>query len=292
MGADTKGSRTGAARSVLRVLGLLLLAAAAVVGGDLFGVREHLFGSATAEPRHAASGFVAIDSAKKGRKTVLRSQPWWQRVDDLKGDGERSQPISIDSGAIQWRVTSRCSRGRLTVSEVGKTDPLVDSACPGKVSGSATGNGPKTLRVSGGGPWTVRVEQQIDVPLEQPPLPAMQAAGTDVAATGTFKRVDQAGKGHATFYRLASGNYALRFSDFYVAPNVDLEIRLSPLTAARSTRQFLSAPSELVAPLPITAGSLNFRLPRGLDPGRFRSVVIWCPPARSAYAAATLTPGP
>jgi hypothetical protein len=60
------------------------------------------------------------------------------------------------------------------------------------------------------------------------------------------------------------------------------------LRAPRSTRQYLSAPSKNVAALDITAGSMNFVLPAGVDPTRYRSVVIWCPIITSAYAAATI----
>jgi hypothetical protein len=33
---------------------------------------------------------------------------------------------------------------------------------------------------------------------------------------------------------------------------------------------------------------MNFLVPAGVDPSRYRSVVIWCPLITSAYAAATL----
>ena len=70
--------------------------------------------------------------------------------------------------------------------------------------------------------------------------------------------------------------------------NIDLEIRLHPLRKPRTTRDYLSAPAKLAAPLDVTTGSMNFVLPAGVDPRRYRSVVIWCPIITSAYAAATL----
>ncbi|HSH59190.1 MAG TPA: hypothetical protein VK988_06010 [Acidimicrobiales bacterium] len=70
-----------------------------------------------------------------------------------------------------------------------------------------------------------------------------------------------------------------------MTPNVDLEIRLSPLEAPRSTAEFMSAPSALVAPLDVTAGSMNFAVPADVDPSQYRSVVIRCPLIDSAYAA-------
>lgn len=136
----------------------------------------------------------------------------------------------------------------------------------------------------------MRVEQQIDVPLDEPPLPAMSARGARTVASGAFYRIDQTGKGRVTVYRLADGRYALRLSDFYVSPNVDLELRLSPRQAPKSTPEFMRAPSAFVARLDVTAGSLNFVVPRGVDPTRYRSLVVWCPPTQNAYAAATLKP--
>ena len=92
-------------------------------------------------------------------------------------------------------------------------------------------------------------------------------------------------------YRLPSGASLLRLDDFYVSPNTDLEVRLSPLAAPRSTDEFFNAPSVRVGPLDITAGSMNLQIPEGVDPSQFRSIVIWCERLHSAYAAAPLTPG-
>jgi hypothetical protein len=145
------------------------------------------------------------------------------------------------------------------------------------------------LHVRASAPWTVTVEQQVDVPLEEPPLPAMTAPGTTAVLTGALYKIDQSATGLATVYRFPTGGYALRLSHFYVTPNVDLELRLSTEAAPRTTHQYLSAPSTVVASLPITTGSLNFPVPRGVDPTVYRSLVVWCPLIRSAYAAATLS---
>ncbi|MEX2658660.1 MAG: DM13 domain-containing protein, partial [Acidimicrobiales bacterium] len=144
------------------------------------------------------------------------------------------------------------------------------------------------VEVASDGPWELLVEQQVDIPLEEEPLPSMSAPGTSVVATGDFYRMDQTGKGSITVYRLEDGSHALRLDDFYVSPNVDLEITLSPLEAPRTTPEFMAAPWVRAAPLDITAGSLNFMLPREVDPTKYKSVVIWCPLIDSAYAAATL----
>jgi hypothetical protein len=275
-------------RRALSAAGLLVLAACCVVGADLFGVRGALFGSATAPPR--ASAFSRVDSsAAAATKTVLRSQPWWQQVGRYRGAGTSAANLfRIRDGAIQWRATWRCETGRFTVRAAGDTRPLIDAPCARRATKVLTSRPRGGLQVSADGPWTVRVEQQVDVPLVEPPLAAMSAAGTRTVATGGFYRIDQVGRGRVTIYRLAGGRHALRLRNFYVTANVDLEIRLSPLRKPRTTREYLSARSTFVAPLDVTTGSMNVRVPASVDPRRYRSVVIWCPLIHSAYAAATL----
>lgn len=278
----------GLARRVAPVLGLLALAASLVVATNLFRTREALFGSATPAPRAAA--FSRVDSSPaKAKKTVLRSQPWWQKVRRFDGVGAETTPaFKISDDAIQWRLRWSCRRGRFVVRTSAGAKPLIDSSCSAKRSKELTDKPGGRLQIEANGAWTATVEQQVDVPLVEPPLPVMTAPGTSEVASGSFYRIDQTGRGRVVIYRLPNGRYALRLRSFYTSPNVDLEIRLHPLPAPRTTRQYLSAPSKSAAPLDITAGSMNFLLPAGVDPTRYRSVVIWCPLITSAYAAATL----
>jgi hypothetical protein len=283
------------ARRVLSVLGVVVVAAAAIFAGDVFGVRESILGSATPAPRSVAvSPFVTVNAhSNQAVKSVLRSQPWWQGVRDLSGGATTGTPaaFTIASSVSQWRAKWACQTGRLTVAVSGQSHPLIDAACPGTGTAYVTRTGAMNLKVSAGAPWTLHVAQEVDVPLVEPPLPAMSAPGTSVVKTGRFYGIDQKSIGRVLIYRLASGRYALRLSNFYVSPNVDLQIRFDPLRAPRSTHQFLSTRSTVVAPLNVTAGSLNFLVPPGLDPNRYQSVVIWCPLIVSAYAAASLSPG-
>lgn len=275
-------------RRVLSALGLLALAASFVLGTDLFGVRGEVFGKATPPPRESAFSRVASAPAT-ATKSVLRSQPWWQHVGRFRGVGSSAPSLfRIDDGAIQWRATWTCERGRFVVREAGNPRPLIDEPCAARATKELTNRPRGALQVVADGAWTVRVEQQVDVPLVEPPLPAMSAAGSEITATGSFYRIDQVGRGRLTIHRLANGRYALRLRNFYVTANIDLEIRFHPLRKPRTTRQYLSRPSKLVAPLDVTTGSMNFRVPAGIDPRRYGSVVIWCPLITSAYAAATL----
>jgi hypothetical protein len=279
------------------VLGLVVLTASAVFAGNPFGVRDRLLGSAVAAPAPVAVSRSAVPSGSAPSeapvKTVLRSEPWWQSVRTLRGTGPTTVPgVAIAGDALQWRATWTCQTGRLAVTVAGQAHPVVDAGCPGTGIGYATTTGATDLRVDATGPWQIQVDQQVDVPLDEPALPAMTAPGAGTVSTGSFYRVDQVGTGTVTIYRLADGTYALRLAYFYVTPNTDLEVRLSPLAAPHSTDEYTAAPSARVSFLDVTAGSLNFAVPAGVDPTQYRSVVLWCDRLHSAYAAATLTPGP
>jgi len=281
-------------RRVATSVGLVVLIASAVVGSNLFGVRDSLFGSATPEPADVAASRVASKGASTATtaptRTRLRSQPWWQQVTTLEGAGPTTAaPFTIDDGALQWRVKWTCQTGHLLVSAQGP-HPVVDGVCPGGKEGFGNKTGPVRVKVTADGPWKLQVEQQVDVPLMEPPFPEMTAPGAAVLSKGSFYKIDQNATGTALVYRLADGSHVLRLEDFFVSPNSELEVRLSALKAPKSTEEYAAAPSELVTRLDVTTGALNFRIPAGVDPTRFGSVVIWCQLVHSAYGAATLGP--
>ncbi len=258
------------------------------------GSRDRIFGGGLPQPLPALVSRNA-DAARSatervGSLTRLRSQPWWQEVVVLRGDGPARHPVDIATAAIQWRVTPTCGSGRMVVRSAGRSKPIVSTTCPPESSdvGYATEPGGQVLAVQAGGAWQLRVEQQVDVPLEEDPLPEMASPNSRAVARGSFYRIDQQGQGVVTLHRLADGSAALRLADFFVTANVDLEVRLSPLAAPRSTDEFVAAPSVSVADLDVTAGSLNFRVPAGVDLSAYRSVVIWCEQLHTAYAAASL----
>lgn len=291
------------AQSAAAALGLVALLVSALVGGNLFGLRDRTVGAGGPESRPPASGRAvpsgaaapvdapAAEPRAEPEATRIRSQPWWQMVTNLDGsESTDADSFTIDDGALQWRVRWSCDEGGLIIDDGSGGDPIVEADCPGSGEGYGLDTGPVTLAVEADGPWELEVEQQLDVPLVEAPTAAMTDPATTTAITGTFYRMDQSGTGALTFYRLADGSHVLRLDDFFVSPNVDLEIRLSTLAEPRTTEEYMSAPSVGVAPLDITAGSMNFVVPPDVDPTEFASVVIWCPLIDSAYAAATLEP--
>ena len=291
--------RASRSQQVLSLLGLLAVVASALVGGNVFRSRERLWGSETPVARPAAGSRVAGNTAAaedptpttavRREETVLRSQPWWQGLTTLQGTGSMTAPaFSVAEDAVQWRVKWTCETGRLLIRVPNQARPVVDAACPGSDIGYGVRKGAVALQVTADGPWTMAVDQQVDVPLHEPPLPVMSAPDTRLLLTGSLYRMDQVGTGTLNLYRTGDGGHVLRLDKFFVTANVDLELRLSPLEAPRTTEQYMSSPSVWIAPLDVTAGSLNFTLPAEVDPTRYRSLVVWCPIIDSAYAAATL----
>ena len=287
--------RSGPRRPVLAWLGLLAVLASAVVGSNVFSVRDHIFGTVTPAAAPPAAGRVAAGAPSDqpttpvtAAPTSLRSSPWWQDVAKLDGSGAGTPSVTIASNALQWRVQWTCSTGHLTVRVPKQTRAVVDGTCPQGAEGYSVLKGAQTLQVTADGPWTLTIAQQVDVPLVEPPSPAMTAPGAKVVGSGSFYNIDKVGTGKVTLYSQADGRYSVRLEDFFVSPNVDLELRLSTLEAPHSSDDFQNNPSELVTVMDVTAGSVNYALPAGVDPTKYKSIVVWCVPIKSAYAAATL----
>lgn len=286
--AATASGRSG--RPVSKWLAVVVLAVAAVVGSNTFSIRDRLLGSALPDPVAPATSRVTGDRAASGHpeRTSLRSAQWWQTVTTMEGTGSApSVPFSIDAQASEWRVTWSCAAGHLQVREPGRSQPLVDAPCPQGV-GHANRTGATSLEVTADGPWRLEVAQRIDTPLVEPPLAAMTAPGTKVVGTGSLYKVDKVGAGRVTIYDQADGRSTVRLDDFWVTPSTSLQLRLSTAASPQTTRDYLSSESQLLSVLDVTAGSLNYTAPAGVDPPGFRSVVIWNPSENSVYAAARL----
>lgn len=278
----TEGRQAGA------WLAVAALAAAAVVGSNVSSVRERIVGSALPEPVVPATSRVLEGAAvvEQPAPRALRSTPWWQTVTSIEGEGATSVPITVDERAIDWRVTWSCERGHLRILAQGMTRPVVDADCPRGV-GFADGTGPTELEVSAHGAWSIEVAQRVDVPLVEPLLPDMTAPATNVVATGTFRKAERVGAGKVTIYEVDRG-YWVRLDDFWVNPKSSLQLRLSEAESPGTAEEFLAVRSQLLAALDVTAGSLNYQAPAGVDAEGFRSVVVWSPADNTVYATARL----
>lgn len=290
--ADATGTaehRTGAGRRAGPWAAVALLAATAVFGANPAGLRERLVGPDAVEPAtgRRADGGAPQRPPATGEDTVLRSNPWWQQLTSETVDAGAVLSFTVAPAALQWRVHWSCEQGQMELSS-GPDPALVTAPCPdsGTVYGTSTGE--VELSVTGGGRTGLVVEQQVDVPLVEPPLPEMADDDATVLARGTFEPVDQSTAGEARLYRLPDGRRVLRLEDFFVTPNVDLELRLSTVADIATSEQYLAGDSVHLADLDVTAGSMNIELPPEVDLSGFASLVVWCEPVLSAYATADL----
>jgi hypothetical protein len=272
-------------------MALTALTAVVVIGSNAFSVRDRLLGTALPDAVLPATSRSADQPAQAAvERTTLRSAPWWQVVTTLEGTGPTtSEPFTIDRRAVDWRLTSSCAAGHLVVRSPDVPRPLLDAECPQGV-GHSDRKGSTRLEVSADGPWSLEVAQRIDTPLVEPPLPAMTAPGATVVASGSFYKVDRVGAGNVRIYEQADGRYSVRLEAFWVTPKSSLQLRLSTAESPRTTKEYLASDSQLLATMDVTAGSLNYLPPGGVDPPEFRSVVVWSPSDNHVYAAAPLEP--
>ncbi|HEX7275897.1 MAG TPA: DM13 domain-containing protein [Acidimicrobiales bacterium] len=218
--------------------------------------------------------------------------PRWERLAGFAGTGDQvTDRFEVAGEAIQWRVTLACDDGRVRVGLDGEASALAElTGCPGNTFGFSIRTGPATLDVDATGTWEVLVDQQLDTPVAEPALAGMTEANR--VATGDFYGIDQKGTGTVTLYRLAGeggGQGALRFDPFLVTRNSDLFVWVSEAAAPRTSEEALHRQHVQIGRLTATSGAQNYVLPDTVDVDRVRSVVVWCEPVQTAYAAAALS---
>lgn len=244
-------------------------------------------GSARSDP------FTKVEQRERGRDASAKDTvaPRWERVTALRGVGSAKRTIRIEPDAVQWRVRWRCRRGDFALSlkpAPTEGNPFATGTCPGDGRAPAIDTGTLTLGVRTRASWSATVEQQVTEPLDEQPLPAMEADGARVVASGRFYPIERRGRGRVDLYKLPGGRLALRLEDFETSSNTDLFVWLSEAKRPRTTRQALRSDHNEFAPLKATGGEQNYLLPKGVEADSLGSIVIWCEPIRIAYTAATL----
>ena len=227
------------------------------------------------------------DTPTTGTRDAVKAAPRWVGVTRLTGTGHRrSPPFDIPADALQWRVTVTCQAGHVRVGVAGEPTPLVDQECPGRYFGFSARTGSPALDIQASGEVEVVVDRQTEEPLAEPPLPGMGEPSR--LAIGAISGVEQEGTGTVTLFRLPEGGRALRLDPFFVTANDDLFVWASEAEAPRTSAEAFNAPHVQLGALKATAGAQNYALPGSLPPERICSIVIWCEPVRTAYAAAPL----
>src|SRR5262249_19790985 len=103
-----------------------------------------------------------------------------------------------------------------------------------------------------------------------------QENGSKVLAKGEFHKVEKAGKGMGTVYRLADGKRILRLTGFETDNGPDLHVRLIAASDAVDTASAGKAEFVELGKLKGNKGNQNYDLPESVDLGKYRVVSIWC----------------
>ncbi len=219
-----------------------------------------------------------------------RAFPRWEQVGTFSGSGAQAADVSIAEDALQWRVRWRCEGGARFSLAGSSVEPLADATCPGSGESYGIDTGALRLRVDATGPWRIVVEQEVDDPLREPPLPQMTAPDAALLRRGDFYEMERRGAGTALLYRLPDGSLALRLEGFDTTPSPDLFVWLSEAPRPQTAAEIIAAPYVDIGAVRSTAGDQNYLLPPTVDPAEIGSIVIWCAPLRIAYTAAGLSP--
>ena len=109
---------------------------------------------------------------------------------------------------------------------------------------------------------------------EAAPVPTASPAPSASDRATSFRSLEH----HTTgVVRLVAvdGGYIVRIDDLDTSNGPDLRVILSPLPSDRGLRDYGRGFVDLGA-LKGNRGSQNYRVPAGVDPTRYASVVIWC----------------
>ena len=240
-----------------------------------------------AEKASDKAAFRSISTGASGRDD-RRAEARWETLERFSGSGSAEESFEVARRAIQWRTNWRCESGRLRMTvgpESGRRRVVADTSCPDAGTESVLGHGRANLQVKASGDWRAAVRQQIDTPLEQPPLAGMTKER--LLSRGRFEPIQKKGEGTVSLYRLANGRLALRYEDFYTSPSPGLELWLSE-GKVDSTLDARRIPHVNAGAMRSTFGSYNQLLPRTASEDRMESIVIWCPTVTIAFAAAQL----
>ena len=105
--------------------------------------------------------------------------------------------------------------------------------------------------------------------------------------SGTFISREHGTTGSATVYRLGDGRRVLRLEDLDTSNGPTLVVYLSANPADGPNGAFDDGYIDLGG-LKGNIGDQNYEIPDDIDPGQYRSVVIWCDRFNVAFGAAEL----
>ncbi len=276
-------------RPVTTTLRRLALPVAFLVIGLPLGIGTVMaMGGKDDDPTKEPSPFTSIEG-KSARGDMPRAQARWEQVTTFTGSGPAQRSFAISARAVQWKADWSCRSGNFQAA-IGRPQQAgsrrVTSSCPGVGVESSTGHGQGRLQIAASGPWRVVIRQQVDTPLEEPPLAAM--AQGQLLARGRVHSVQKHGEGMVSLYRLPNGRLALRFEKFYTSASPGLRLWISRARNVTSTLQARKSRYSDAGALRSTLGSYNQMLPASTRADEVRTIVIWCPTVLVAFSAAPL----
>ena len=117
---------------------------------------------------------------------------------------------------------------------------------------------------------------------------AEMALSTGAFHGGNYAPADTA-SGGASLMKLENGSYELRLGDdFNTTPGPDLFVYLSTSADPQDGEAITSNEFVDAGKLGSPTGGQKFSLPPDFEPGKFKSVVIWCKHFSVLFGAATL----
>jgi electron transfer DM13 len=106
-------------------------------------------------------------------------------------------------------------------------------------------------------------------------------------ASGRFTSLEHESHGTAAVVRLANGERRVTLTGFSTSPGPDLRVRV---TVGAGNGDGGSSGAKDLGALKGNKGDQQYKLPRGVDLTRYRTVVIWCRAFSAGFAKATLLP--
>ena len=265
----------------------------------LFVLATTAFACGDKEPEQAVTTTTTGTAPPQGQceEPAQQSAPRWETIQTFSGTGpQTTESFEVLCHAIQWRARWTCDSGHLKVESIPpprRGDPVVDETCDGTPADKTTPGysittGEVSMKVDAAGPWAITVDQQVDTPLLENPLPGMEQG--KVLGQGEFYDMEMKGKGTARLYELPDGSHAVRFENFEVSNNTDLFVWLSEAPSPKTSADAVASPYVQIGNLKSTLGNENFVVPADLPAEKVKSIVIWCAPVRVAYTGAILAP--
>jgi len=124
-------------------------------------------------------------------------------------------------------------------------------------------------------------------PVASGPAAAGPQRSPRVLSSGRFRSYEHATSGRARVLELADGRRYVRFDRFSTSNGPALKVYLSAASATGPGDAFDDRYVDL-GDLKGNLGEQNYAIPRGVDPDRYRSVVVWCKRFSVPFGAAAL----